>query len=464
MILLGLLSFVPYLLLMNAARDQIQMPPTGVLLATGASCLLYHLLFLHACKRLGYSFLTITYFFFWIFMGLAPLMCSLTGRWLWGNISDEMASQIVSACALSVLFMGVFHAIHALTYKRGYLSRFLTRSGVVSDGRLFLGLWFSLSMSIIVLVGLGVSGTFYRTGYDSYVASGISALFIQNFVRPMPLLIGVPMLWVLMKERLALVSFRTWLALITIGMAVVINFPLSVARFYGWTVISVFFYYFILHRRLVRISWLAGAFLMAGFFGSFVADAARYATSTSDLQQSFTSAQIINTDSFYVGHVDAFEMLVYGVQFVREQGTTMGRQALGVVAFWMPRSIWPDKPQTTGVLMGSSFINLMTQTANTNLSAPLVLEGYINFGVIGVLLFAALAGGLGGTLDRALFERRAMHLVDANMVYGIDAIASPLMGLWVYLLRGSLLSAFAYSTGIVFASIMVWRFFFRRLK
>lgn len=463
MIFLFLGSILPYLVLFVGSWGEILMPPFEVLLVMVTNCVVFHGMFLWACKRTGYSFVAITYFFFWIFLGLAPLMCALTGRWLWGDITHELSTSIVKSSVLCLLFVAVFQLVYARCFKRGLGSRFLVAGGAVSDAGLVLGLCFSLAMSLCVLAGLGIEGTFFRAAIESYVATGVMPVFIQNFIRPMPLLIGVPMLWVMMNGRLSLSQPRTWLAMVTVSMAFLINLPVSVARYYGWMVVCVFFYYMILNRKLGRNYWLPGVFLIAGFFGSFVVDVARFATSSGELRNDLVVSDVLSVDKFYVGHVDAFEMLVYGVQYVGEKGTTMGGQLAAVVLFWVPRTMWEDKPLGTGPLLGSSFIDLMKQTANTNLSAPLVLEGYINFGVAGVILFAVLCGIALGSLDRALVERRGNALAAGSMVYRIDAIAAPLLGLWVYVLRGSLIAAFAYSCGIVLAGLFVWMIFFRRV-
>jgi hypothetical protein len=464
MIILILVSLLPYILLLLGHSGGFQSPPIEQLFCSGGACAIYHSCFLFSCRKSGYSFLTITCFFFWIFLGLSPLMCALTGRWLWGDITFEMNQGILLAQGLCLVFLVAFYGVYRLAFKKGLLSRYFTTGATVSDAGLFLGLCFSLAASTVVIVGLGVQGTFFRAGYDSYLASGVSSLFIQNFFRPMPLLIGVPMLWVLLKQPLAFSLPRTWLAMATVGLALAVNFPLSVARFYGWTVISVFFYYILLHHRLLKRYWIAGCFLLLGLFGSFIVDALRYVQSIAEAKENYGNSQVLSTDSFYVGHVDAFEMLVYGTEFVEEKGHTGGRQALGVALFWVPRDFWPDKPPATGPLMGSSFINLMNQTANTNLSAPIVLEGYINLGIIGVVIFAGITGVVAGTLDRALAERRTVQLLSNGQMYGIDAIAAPLMGLWVYILRGSLLAAFAYAVGMTFAAVIMWKGFFWQVR
>jgi hypothetical protein len=288
-------------------------------------------------------------------------------------------------------------------------------------------------------------------------------LFVQTFIRPMPLLFGVPMLWIMLQERQTFALPLTWLVITTVTIALVVNFPLSSARFYGWMVISVLFYYATAHRVVLLRMWLPGAFLMLGFMGSFIVDITRSVKTATELQQNISLTGFFTTESFYTGHVDAFEMLVYGTQFVEEKGSVAGKQLLGVAFFWIPRTMWPDKPLATGPLLGTSYINIMLKTENTNLSAPLVLEGYINYGVAGVVFFSLLTGLLLGAMDRALVERRANILTGGRMVVcRVDAIAAPLLGLWIYVLRGSLLPSFAYTCGIILSGLFVWWIFFKR--
>lgn len=462
MIILVIASSIPYFFLYFSTEKLFRNLPITILLPIGCSCVLYHILFLYACKKIGYSFLTVTFFFFWIFTGIAPLMCSLTGRWLWGDITFELKNTIIGSSLLCFFFIAVFYICHRFSFRRGFYSKYLLAAGAVSDERLFIGLWSSLGMSICVLLGLGITGTFFRSAYDGYISSGAGQLFIQDFVRPMPAFIGVPMLWVLLKERLAWGLPRTWLAMATVGMALTINFPVSVARFYGWMIIGLFFYYININRAIFRRVWIAGLFILCGFWGSFAADIGRHATSAEEIRENMSVSTILNPDSFFAGHVDAFEMLVYGVDYVHQEGSAMGKQLLGVILFWFPRTSWPEKPIATGELLGSSYINIMIETANTNLSAPLVLEGYINFGIVGVFLFAIIAGIGTGLLDRAIVERKTnIQLNKQKVIYRIDAIAAPLLGLWIYLLRGSLLPAFAYSCAMISSAYLAWALFFR---
>lgn len=98
----------------------------------------------------------------------------------------------------------------------------------------------------------------------------------------------------------------------------------------------------------------------------------------------------------YNGDYDSFWQIANAIIFVEEQGITWGRQFLGSLLFWVPRSIWPDKPIDTGVMLaeyrGYSF---------TNLSAPLWAEAMVNFGWLGLFVAFLLVGFTIGRLDIA---------------------------------------------------------------
>jgi hypothetical protein len=73
------------------------------------------------------------------------------------------------------------------------------------------------------------------------------------------------------------------------------------------------------------------------------------------------------------------------------------RQLLGSLLFWMPRSLWPDKPIDTGSLLaqyrGYSF---------DNLSAPLWAELLVNGGVVAVVIGCLALGVALVALDRRI--------------------------------------------------------------
>lgn len=464
MALILFISVLPYIWILGGGLDQLRAPPVEVFTVLMTTCFAYHGLFIWSVAKRGYSLLSVTIFFFWVFCGFSPLMCSLSGRWLWGDITFEMSGYILYASLLCFLFMLFFFLAYSFSFQREWGLRALLRGRVADEFHVNFGTFSSLFIGGLLVALLGVSGILFRTG-SSFTSEGFIGVIVQNFLRPMTLLIGVSLAWLYLGTRRVEMRFRSLLIFLLLVFGLAMNFPLSVARFYGFMVVGVFFYFGILRWSLLRAHWVAAMFLVVGFMGSFAADATRYARQLVEIGDVRSMQSSFSVDSFYLGHTDAFEVLVYGLEFSDTRGVTMGDQLLGVLFFWVPRTYWPTKAVATGSLLGATHIKLLSQTENVNLSAPLVLEGYINFGLVGVVLFGAITGLVAGMIDRAVVVRRRTVFAPGNphFVACIDMVGAPLLGLWLFVLRGSLLVAFAYTVGIIASGYFVWVFFLRRM-
>tara|TARA_B100001173_G_scaffold274166_1_gene253633 strand:+ start:3998 stop:5425 length:1428 start_codon:yes stop_codon:yes gene_type:complete len=90
-------------------------------------------------------------------------------------------------------------------------------------------------------------------------------------------------------------------------------------------------------------------------------------------------------------HYDAFANVMATIDYVSKTGISYGYQILSGLLFFVPRSIWTSKPYSTGEVIGDYVIEGYGFEYN-NLSNPLVSEGYVNFGVLGVILMALALG------------------------------------------------------------------------
>lgn len=139
-------------------------------------------------------------------------------------------------------------------------------------------------------------------------------------------------------------------------------------------------------------------------------------------------------------HYDAWANFVGTVDYVEKMGYQMGGQIAGSLLFYAPRSLWPNKPVSSGQALGE-YLSQNYQLWFENISCPLPAEGYIDFGVIGVVFFA---------IGLAWYTRRLdLLLGSSNTINKISAIYFSLFLLFV--LRGSLLPAVAYGVGAYLA-------------
>lgn len=88
-------------------------------------------------------------------------------------------------------------------------------------------------------------------------------------------------------------------------------------------------------------------------------------------------------------HYDAYSNFLATINYADNKMVVYGEQLLCSVFFFIPRSIWHSKPETTGLLIGNYLIDKYKFTFD-NLSNPYISEGYINFGLFGIFLFAIL--------------------------------------------------------------------------
>ncbi len=143
------------------------------------------------------------------------------------------------------------------------------------------------------------------------------------------------------------------------------------------------------------------------------------------------------------GDYDAYAQLVSTVGYVDTFGDTNGRQALGVALFWVPRSVWPDKPTDTGILLAEA-----SEYGFKNLSAPLWSEMFINWSWPAVVL-GSIALGFGVTrLSERLGESAGGNTAAA---VGLGVVSFYML----IVLRGSLLQSMANLTVLVACTFFI---------
>jgi len=147
---------------------------------------------------------------------------------------------------------------------------------------------------------------------------------------------------------------------------------------------------------------------------------------------------------FQTLHYDAFANIMATIEYVSQHGFAWGKQLIGALGFFIPRSLWTSKPIGTGQLVGQYLIDQYHFRYN-NLSNPLVSEAYINFSVLGVILFAIL---LAYMVKVMLSWLNSKHYVKKIMAFYFSVYM-------IFLLRGDLINGIAYFSGIAIAVLLV---------
>lgn len=137
------------------------------------------------------------------------------------------------------------------------------------------------------------------------------------------------------------------------------------------------------------------------------------------------------------GDFDSWSQITNAVEFTESYGHTWGSQLMGVLFFWVPRSMWPDKPIDTGSLLADFKLYDFR-----NLSAPLWGELLVNGGWVLLVVGMFLVGMFIRRMDK-----RTEIALRASSVPGV--LGSILPFYMLLLLRGSLLQSMAYLSVIL---------------
>jgi hypothetical protein len=136
--------------------------------------------------------------------------------------------------------------------------------------------------------------------------------------------------------------------------------------------------------------------------------------------------------NFNTLHFDAYANFLATIENVSFHGFSMGEQLSSALFFSVPRSIWPSKPLTSGQFLGNYLIEEHGFYFN-NISNPFVSEAYLNFGVIGIVIFAII---LAYFLTRALVFLKSDDYLKKVLAFFI-AIHM------IYFLRGDFTNGFS---------------------
>jgi hypothetical protein len=201
--------------------------------------------------------------------------------------------------------------------------------------------------------------------------------------------------------------------------------PISNARYLSGTAMLAAATAFGLFANRQRFRLSAGAFLVGLLVIFPLADAFRVSRQA-ELKSTNPIQSLLSPD------YDSFAQLMNGYLVGAREGIVPGKQFFGVLLFWVPRTLWTNKPVDTGI-----YIANVRGYPFTNLSAPLWIEFYLNGGwlPLAVGMFA-----LGFGLHR--WDTRLNAQFDVYLMPGLIGCILPFY--LMILLRGSLLQAASY--------------------
>lgn len=373
------------------------------------SIIVFSILMLFRNRNYNINPRTTVYIFILFFFGLAPLIQKSSGITFWGR--PEVDNELF-LLANSLVFLFILSFEIGYNFKIGFSSR--TR--ILHENHVFIMFFIVLLCAILVLNYYEFEFTplFYRVPeeYDITRDQGVYYLLISKFIRPLPAILYLVFI-VLNKKQ----NFASIFCLI---YCLIFLFPFGLPRFIAGAIY--FPILFLTFNSLIKN--IKVYFVIAfSFFVLFpLGNLFRYQKMTTSIYDGMF------LDIFKSPDFDTFNSIIDTIELGY---ISYGNQLLGVLLFWVPRNIWPNKPIGSGALVGSEL-----GYTNLNVSSNIIAEGWINFGLFGVILFALVIG----IISRNTF---VPEINDHRIVWG--SIFSLLI---FFIMRGDLMSSFAYSLAL----------------
>ncbi|SDH20482.1 hypothetical protein SAMN05216338_1006164 [Bradyrhizobium sp. Rc2d] len=156
----------------------------------------------------------------------------------------------------------------------------------------------------------------------------------------------------------------------------------------------------------------------------------------------YSSQQSFEYNSFFsTMDYDAFSMLCHTILHVQNSGIADGANLLSGILFFVPRAIWIDKLRPTPFYLMDS-LSAYRGLWSSNLSEPLIAEGYFGFGAVGTVavscIFLALVNRLEEFRSRSLssvylfrfaFPIIALMLLRGSLIVGVSIVVGHLLAL-----------------------------------
>jgi len=375
---------------------------------------------------------------FWIFgftfFGLANMVTSFN----YINVIDIYSIAITNILIMVFYFIYFFSSRTTLNFKLLTCNKY---HYIVKNLNLFLVIITTLSTLLVFKLLQSIGPKLFFSGYigglEIAAIIGVNrytGIFIDTTFRCLVLISIV----LILNEKIKHSNIRRLLLSINILLALLFFFNPFIT--YRWILMYgiVFTFNMLLSNHISKyivILLLLFALLVVAPFAS----SSFRASGVGNLFSSNTKIDIIKNLS--TGDFDSYRNMLYSIENLGglRDFAKVPKQLIGEILFFIPKVLWPNKPTGSGALL-ASYLHWNHQ----NVSFSILADFYLNFGLIGVLMLGFLLGRLSKLLN---FTLHSNNLIKKMM-------ASLIIGMTLFVMRGDLMSGFAFTAGIVLAALI----------
>ena len=397
------------------------------------------LILYNLCKtnKIGYSLNEMIYLFFMIFMVIAPFLQYANNQFPWWDTHLINDNIVLNANIMIFLFIVIYELTKKLPYKFRKNQKYIVNIKKLENILFFL----SIVAAIYIIANTGFTNLFSRKTNNLDLPQSLG-LIVSTSVRSIPLI--TLMIYIRRyKEYRGNIKKKIQLLILLI-IFTLLFFPTGLSRYQvavAYLAILCSIYPTFKSKYIFKYTIIIG---ILGIFPII------------NLFRNNTWDQVINlgmyvpnpVEEFLLGDFDSYSMLCRSIIYVKLMGMSYGNQLLGAILFFIPRSIWPSKAVGSGYLMAQDF-----GWTFRNVSCPYIAEGYLNWGILGIIVFAFVLGKLVNNLD-FLFQK-SIRLTSDRVEY-INLYYPIILGMLFFILRGDLLSSMAYTVGHTIPIIFIY--------
>lgn len=399
-------------------------------------------MFFAAVNQYAYGMNMLFWLFNVFFFGFAPLLQYLTGLYSWNLV--PRADEVVKTNLLIFMWYVFYSVGYSMCFKFKLSGR--TQESILKQNR--SGVHYSINQHVLnillicsglialyYLVTVGLTNLFVRS--TNSVDSSSKTLYLlttHGFRNTVAFTTAICFLNLKNRRRK---KQRCTIEAIKLVFAVfcmlVSCFPTGIARnamasFYAGMLIIVF-------EKARKGRWFTFAIIFGLVLLFPMLSLFRWISTLSTVNIGEYLTNILQ-ETYLSGDYDAHQMFISIQRFVEREGFSWGYQLLGVLLFFVPRSIWPTKPYGTG----QTTFEVLGQHWFTNVSAPLVSEAYVNFSLIGIVALAFFLGHAAKGIDYRYWS-------DTNPLSKIRMVYPFVIFQYFFLMRGDSLTCWAFLMG-----------------
>lgn len=386
-----------------------------------------------------YSLHKIVNLFFLFFLSISPYLQFKYNVQLWGGISFSEEDYIFTSTII-LFIMVMYNSLYFAFYRIKNISianffyrklkvDFVPAKINIKEFLVLLSLCFIALGFVLYLNNFNIYLLFFRGGDladfnlidESTNISQPISLLIDKFFTPLPCVIFL-LAYKLRTSKIMLLFFAL--------MMLLVAFPTAMPRFSAASIyipVALTLFNIFEKKNMFVICFVFGLLVLFPFLDNF-----RYVTDNTTIHIGFDFSMFIEE------HFDSYSSCL---RIITNDLCTNGRQLLGSIFFFIPRSFWPSKPIGSGAVisekLGLSF---------DNISCCYFAEGYINAGFLGILVFTIFL-----VVFTVSFDNLYWNIIKPKNVNSpaIEILYMFLLGLVFFILRGDLMSSFAFTVGFI---------------